>query len=522
MNPQEKDSPERTSRFSTPVPDLDDHRNQGSLSPLDAVRPTQPEDKGGRKVSISTHSRHEPVMIVEPPLEPIQKELENAITDDDGDDTKANTPVHPRTGSNPRRGLSKRIQQRLAGAVHSRDSSPSSSRSSSPPNSDDAFAEPRRSERANTFGSKAPSDLALPITRTVSGGTDGRRPTISSANPRHEELQQDSDRPEEDVCFPRVEEPTKTFSIDFEEMQEFVAEAKRNRGPYVSRRKHSFSSSGATDKQKRVVSNVKKTDLVQSPLSFSRESISRRCGSVKAPSLNEKSKTQEVLEDQGVNRFSFFSSELEKTIHAPELGDLLEDDESFHDLFDLPAETGAWWLDVMNPTEDELDMFQKAFDVHRLTTEDIERQEIREKVELFHRYYFVCFRSFYQMDKNSEDYLEPVNIYMVVFREGILTFSYAANPHAAEVRKRIGKLRNYINLTADWICYALMYSVHHQQFLFPANIALVITLSTASDLLSAPLRSELMPSKTTCLSPAARTSACCCARSASAARRSCR
>ena len=72
------------------------------------------------------------------------------------------------------------------------------------------------------------------------------------------------------------------------------------------------------------------------------------------------------------------------------------------------------------------------------------------------------------MDKDSEDYLKPVNIYMVVFREGILTFTYAPSPHAAHVRKRIGNLRNYINLTADWICYAMLYvlpSFRHPKYL---------------------------------------------------------
>ena len=454
MNSSERDSPEGATRFSTPVPDLDDHRNQASLSPADAIRPAQPEERGGRKVSISTHSRHEPVTIIEPRdrLEPIQKDFENVITDDDGDDAKANTSVNPVSGSNPRRGLSKRIQQRLANAGRSRESSPSSSRSSSPPNSVDAFAEPRLRERANTFGSKG-SDNNLPITRTVSGGTQGR-PTISSGVPRHEELKQDSDRPEEDVCFPRVEEPTKTFSIDFEEMEEFVVESKRDRPQGVSRRKHSFSSSGAAKDLKKLNSAAKGTGTTARHQGIVHDSGS---ASLKASSLNEKVEGQEHNPTETeVNRFSFFSSELERTVHAPELGDILGDDESFRDLFELPAETGAWWLDVLNPTEAELEMFQKAFDIHRLTAEDIERQEIREKVELFHRYYFVCFRS-YQMDKHSEDYLEPVNVYMVVFRQGILTFSYAASPHASEVRKRIGKLRNYINLTADWICYALMY-----------------------------------------------------------------
>ena len=466
MDSSEKDSPERVSRLSTPGPDLQDHRVvQASLSPIDAIRPTLGDERPGQKVSI-THSRPEPITIVEPNnrLEPISKDFEHAVTDDEGDEGKAmlSSPVAPNSaaisGSAPHRGISKRMRERLSNVGRSRESSPSTSRSSSPPNSVDAFAEPRLRERAGTFGSKAPSELGVAISRTISGGTHGRRPTFSSARPGVEELRQDSDRPEEDVCFPRLDEPTKTFSIDFEEMEEFVVESKRGNPPIGGdRRKHSFSCSSTAPSPKNASGEAAAGTPVKLPSSGSESAVNEM---LKVPTLEEKVERRfKSAPDADPVRYSFFSSELEKTVHAPELGDLLAEGESFRDLFELPQETGAWWLDVMNPTEDELEMFQKAFGVHRLTAEDIERQEIREKVELFQKYYFVCFRSFFQMDKKSPDYLEPVNIYMVVFREGILTFSYSKNPHASEVRKRIGKLRNYINLTADWICYALMYAL---------------------------------------------------------------
>ena len=47
-------------------------------------------------------------------------------------------------------------------------------------------------------------------------------------------------------------------------------------------------------------------------------------------------------------------------------------------------------------------------------------EETREKIELFRNYYFVCFRSFEQ-DNMSPTYLEPLNMYIIVFREGILS-----------------------------------------------------------------------------------------------------
>jgi magnesium transporter len=144
---------------------------------------------------------------------------------------------------------------------------------------------------------------------------------------------------------------------------------------------------------------------------------------------------------------------MDTTIHAPEIGDLLFDGESFHDLF--RDGQGVWWLDCLNPSTEELSMLMKAFAIHPLTAEDIRVQETREKVELFKNYYFVCFRSFVQQ-KSSEDYMEPINIYIIVFREGVLSFHFAPSSHSANVRRRIRQLRDYVALSADWICYALI------------------------------------------------------------------
>jgi len=157
-------------------------------------------------------------------------------------------------------------------------------------------------------------------------------------------------------------------------------------------------------------------------------------------------------------RFSFYSNSLTATIHARSLSELPADGQSFRDLFsgihpppspDLdksrssssnprfdPArkhtykyhekgvngdsDTSAWWLDVTCPTEEEMKMLSEVFSIHPLTAEDILMEETREKIELFKSYYFVCFRSFEQ-DQYSPTYLEPINMYIIVFREGILS-----------------------------------------------------------------------------------------------------
>ena len=96
-----------------------------------------------------------------------------------------------------------------------------------------------------------------------------------------------------------------------------------------------------------------------------------------------------------------------------------------HDMNVLNAEQdmNTWWLDVQSPTDEEMKMLSKVFSIHPLTTEDILMEETREKIELFRNYYLVCFRSFDQ-DPYSPTHLEPLNMYIIVFREGILSVCF--------------------------------------------------------------------------------------------------
>lgn len=119
------------------------------------------------------------------------------------------------------------------------------------------------------------------------------------------------------------------------------------------------------------------------------------------------------------------------------------------------GERPTFWLDVLSPTDAEMRVIAKAFAIHPLTAEDIMMQEAREKVELFRNYYFVNYRTFEQ-DTNSEDFLEPVNMYAVVFPEAVISFHFSMTPHPANVRRRIRQLRDYIKVSSDWISYALI------------------------------------------------------------------
>lgn len=188
-----------------------------------------------------------------------------------------------------------------------------------------------------------------------------------------------------------------------------------------------------------------------------------------------------------------------------------------------------FWLDILDPTEEEMKVLSKTFGIHPLTTEDIFLGETREKVELFKSYYFICFTSFdivyerrrqrakeqekkynklQEMYENSNDgnsnfgtperkskiwkhiksmfkgnetksvsnmhntkesssnrskakkiregELLPLNMYIIVFKDAVITFHFSATPHPINVRRRARLLRDYLTVSSDWICYALI------------------------------------------------------------------
>ncbi|KAL4974314.1 hypothetical protein BDW66DRAFT_89933 [Aspergillus desertorum] len=449
-------------RFSTPVPELDDHRfhldNQHRIEATPDV--TLSRQNTAQQGITEVPQRPDLLQIQDAYRDsgPFSRDFEQAILDDDRSANDMNPVGHRMSvdpAGNARHGRTySRTHQDIGN--RSRESSVSA-RSSSPPNSVDAFADPRRRERANTLESHGPPDLEAILQRTVSGGT--RRPTFSNASVIRPQAG-DLDSPE-DACLPQFEEPGRIPVIDYEELEEFVALNQKTK-PSTNRRKHSLSSQDGYSQvfhdlcpSADIATGVNEKRSSSAEVSLE-DSTQSKFNDKLFDQANGKGLLDRLKNENEPTRFGFFSSESQSTVHAAELGDLVLPGDSFRDLFQLGPEGGVWWLDVLNPTEAEVSAISRAFSIHPLTTEDILTQESREKVELFKQYYFVCFRTFYQLDKNSEKFMEPVNFYMVVFRDGVLSFSFTENPHAANVRKRIGKLRDYVSLSSDWICYAMI------------------------------------------------------------------
>lgn len=369
---------------------------------------------------------------------------------------------------------------------------------------------PRKLTRNTRTNSAQHEDSTVQKMRTndsVFSNTDGnpiyakreRRPSRSSidseADSHASRLSQET---EEDVCFPMLREHVRINGIDFDEIEDFINEEREN-ALYVKKQSQIIAQNTAmrvstTGKATgNSFSGESKNALKYTPASLLRKGTNtllrfRTGSSVKKSAFDEESTigmTKEKIpssssdddfygklpDDESSDnvrfggtrindgelilpeRFSFFHSNNEETIHAPDIPSLVESGQTIRELF--KDGDGTWWLDCTCPTDAEMKTLAKAFGIHPLTAEDIRMQETREKVELFRNYYFVCFHTF-EPDKESEDYLEPINVYIVVFREGILTFHFSPILHPANVRRRVRQLRDYVDVSADWLCYALI------------------------------------------------------------------
>ncbi|KAH1549929.1 hypothetical protein KXV92_001994 [Aspergillus fumigatus] len=164
----------------------------------------------------------------------------------------------------------------------------------------------------------------------------------------------------------------------------------------------------------------------------------------------------ENYSDTETAQFSFFTTKLDSVIHASSINSLASIYGPLHTLLDSGEHDGIWWLDVTDPSDGDIELLSRLFDIHPLTTEDIKIRETREKIELFGPYYFLSLRPPQQAEDVPGSRTSGCNVYAIIFREGVLSFTFGNNPHTSHVRSRIKDHQSHLFLTSDWISYALI------------------------------------------------------------------
>lgn len=122
--------------------------------------------------------------------------------------------------------------------------------------------------------------------------------------------------------------------------------------------------------------------------------------------------------------------------------------------------SGPFWLDICNPTVEELRALCEIFKMHPLTLEGLESEgeDIREKCDVFEKYYFVCIRAF-DADANSYYYMRPINLFMLVSPSCVVTIHRDPLEFSHTIAKRMRLLTARTGLASDWIVYTILEDV---------------------------------------------------------------
>jgi len=111
-----------------------------------------------------------------------------------------------------------------------------------------------------------------------------------------------------------------------------------------------------------------------------------------------------------------------------------------------------FWIDVLNPTKEEIAVLSDVFGIHPLTVEDMEFDDTREKMETFFNYYFLCINSF---EEDAENDIQPINVSILVFRNWVLSFHNKPTQHPLNILRRMVQLSFYdFKVDGDWVAYA--------------------------------------------------------------------
>ncbi|CAH0020910.1 unnamed protein product [Clonostachys rhizophaga] len=402
-----------------------------SLQAAEGNASLRPASDNARTPTPSPTRRTSPAIIV--------RDFENAVVHNYDHDDDNVDPLSPRV----RRGTwTKEI---------------SDPRSASPPSSVKAFAASRRRSRRNTFSSEARSEFeehlarigSISEARSISPGQEVRHPSVAPVDDAGIHLPNIEDRDEyRDEADGEYAKEKEQLCIDFEFLEQFMhAEP----GAHMN---HRLSSDAAP----RVFSDLRRSQSGNEKFTTNSEGDLILMQPPGSPDFEEKKKPSIIPPAQiERSRFTFCSSSSDSTLSASELVDLVPCGETIRSLFEQSVdEDGSWWLNCTNVSRAEVQGLGKAFGIHPLTVEDIITNEPHEKVELFNSYYFASFQSFHAVEEDGGIEYQGFSIYLLIFRQGVLSFSFVPNAHASYVRNKMMALKGSVSVSSDWICYAIV------------------------------------------------------------------
>lgn len=121
-------------------------------------------------------------------------------------------------------------------------------------------------------------------------------------------------------------------------------------------------------------------------------------------------------------------------------------------------------MDILNPTEEEIDLAAATFSLGPITVADIKNQTAREKVETFRRYYVACFHPLQHALEAPKQSVTHARTFAVVFPTGLLSFTFLPALHGHRTRE-LNRPSDSASLDSEWICCALLYGLESREIL---------------------------------------------------------
>ncbi|RKP14546.1 hypothetical protein BJ684DRAFT_3172, partial [Piptocephalis cylindrospora] len=129
----------------------------------------------------------------------------------------------------------------------------------------------------------------------------------------------------------------------------------------------------------------------------------------------------------------------------------------------------TFWIDITDPTVDDVLTLSKVFKIHPLTAEDVlaEPDETRDKCDIYQHYAFLVYSTFHQLrsppplTKNQDNpFTLPLPIVMpffiILLRHGVISLHAEPTSQVRKVLQRMGRLQGLVQPSPEWITYALL------------------------------------------------------------------
>jgi magnesium transporter len=111
------------------------------------------------------------------------------------------------------------------------------------------------------------------------------------------------------------------------------------------------------------------------------------------------------------------------------------------------------WLDVLEPTAEDLAVLQRAFALHPLTLEDVQHRHQRPKVELFRDYAFVVLRA---LDLGDGEEPGEIEVHALVGPRYLVTLRYDPAFDMSEVLRRWERQPELLAVGGGFAAYVLI------------------------------------------------------------------